>query len=103
MTFIRISAVQAKALIEADALIVDIRDPDSYRTGHIDGAVHVTADNVDDFVASNDHSRPLVVCCYHGNASQGAAAYFSGNGFEQTYSLDGGYEAWQQLQAEQGE
>jgi len=103
MTFIRISASQAKALMEADALVVDIRDPDSFRAGHIDGAVHVTADNVDEFVASSDLSRPLVVCCYHGNASQGAAAYFSSNGFEQTYSLDGGYEAWQQLQSQNDE
>lgn len=100
MTFIRISARQARELIDAEALIVDIRDPQSFAAGHIDGAVSVNGDNVDEFIASSDLSRPLVVCCYHGNASQSAAAYFSENGFEQTYSLDGGYEAWQALSQE---
>lgn len=100
MTFIRISARQARELIDTEALVVDIRDAQSYAQGHIEGAVLINADNVDAFIAGSDHSRPLVVCCYHGNASQSAAAYFSENGFEQSYSLDGGYEAWQALHEE---
>ncbi len=98
MSFVRISAQQARDLLVGDAQVVDIRDPQSYAAGCIENAVHITADNVDDFIQSSDHSRPLIVCCYHGNASQSAAAYFSENGFAQTYSLDGGYEAWQELQ-----
>ena len=98
VSFIRISAQQARDLIANEALVVDIRDHQSYAAGCIENAVHITADNVDDFIQAGDHSRPLIVCCYHGNASQGAAAYFSENGFLQTYSLDGGYEAWQEMQ-----
>jgi thiosulfate sulfurtransferase len=35
------------------------------------------------------------VVCYHGNSSQGAAAYLVSQGFSEVYSLDGGIEAWQ--------
>jgi len=34
------------------------------------------------------------VVCYHGISSQSAAAYLAEQGFRDTYSLDGGFEAW---------
>ncbi|MFT4862153.1 MAG: thiosulfate sulfurtransferase, partial [Pseudohongiellaceae bacterium] len=49
-----------------------------------------------DFIAAADTAQPLVVCCYHGNSSQSAAAFFAEQGFVQSYSLDGGFEAWQE-------
>ncbi|MDE0931482.1 MAG: rhodanese-like domain-containing protein, partial [Halioglobus sp.] len=41
-----------------------------------------------------DRDQPLLIYCYHGNSSQGAADYFFNQGFEDVYSMDGGYEAW---------
>jgi len=35
-----------------------------------------------------------VVVCYHGNSSQQAAQFFAGEGFNDVYSMDGGFEAW---------
>lgn len=96
MSFIRISVDQARKLIAENAIVVDIRDAHSYAQGCIENAVRIDADNVDEFIASSDLTRPLIVCCYHGNTSQSAAAYFSENGFLQACSLDGGYEAWQE-------
>lgn len=99
MSVIRINAEQASALIASGAIVVDIRDVHSFSAGAIDGAVHITADNVDEFIAASNRATPVIVCCYHGNASQGAAAYFSENGFEQACSLDGGYDAWRDFQS----
>jgi rhodanese-related sulfurtransferase len=42
----------------------------------------------------DDLDAPLIVSCYHGNSSQGAAAYLVGQGFSEVYSLDGGFELW---------
>jgi thiosulfate sulfurtransferase len=96
VAFTRIDVAQARILIETgNAAVVDVRDPASYEAGHIPGAEAVDQANVQSFVETADHSRPLIVCCYHGNMSQGAADYFSQHGFVETYSLDGGYEAWQ--------
>lgn len=77
-----------------DLNIIDIRDRISFSQGHIEGAVHVDNTNVESYLESQDRMKPLVVCCYHGNSSQGAAEYFSDQGFEDTYSLDGGFEEW---------
>jgi thiosulfate sulfurtransferase len=49
---------------------------------------------MDAFLAAADRDQPLLVYCYHGNSSQGAADYFFNQGFEDVYSMDGGYEAW---------
>ena len=97
MAYGRINVREAKQLIEEGAVVVDIRDPQSFAAGAIPNAIHITGDTLDDFIAKNDFSKPLIVCCYHGNASQGAAAFFAEKGFEKTYSLDGGYESWAEL------
>lgn len=96
MAYTRIDVARARALIENNnARVIDVRDTASYQAGHIPGADAVDQTNVETFIRNADRSRPLVVCCYHGNMSQDAAEYFSRNGFAETYSLDGGYEAWQ--------
>ena len=94
--FQRISPETAARLLAANAHAVDIRDPQSYLAGHISDAVRLDNDNVQAFVSSADQQRPLVVCCYHGNSSQQAAAWLASIGFSEVYSLDGGFELWQQ-------
>ena len=76
------------------ATIVDIRDPASYQAGHIPNAIHLSDNTVEKFISDTDKNKPLVVYCYHGISSQGAAAYFSGKGFKEVSSMIGGFEAW---------
>ena len=78
-------------------VLVDIRDPQSFTLGKIQNAVRIDNSNVERFITDSDFDKELVVYCYHGNSSQGAADYFSQQGFVQCYSLDGGYEAWKLL------
>lgn len=75
--------------------IVDIRDPQSFAMGHIPKAFLLDNNNVGQYIADTDKSLPLVVCCYHGNSSQGAAQYLAEQGFTEVYSLDGGFEMYQ--------
>ena len=81
-------------LEESSINVVDIRDPRSYSAGHIPTALSISDNNVQEFIDSADKEKPLVVCCYHGISSQGAAEYFSENGFNEVYSMTGGYSAW---------
>ncbi|PAU62566.1 thiosulfate sulfurtransferase [Pseudomonas sp. PIC25] len=92
--FKRIPPQQAQALREQGAVIVDIRDPQSFANGHIAGSRHLDNHSLADFIAHADFDRPLIVACYHGNSSQGAAAYLAHQGFAEVYSLDGGFELW---------
>ena len=75
--------------------IVDIRDNNAYQQGHIPGAFHLTNDNVHQFINDSDFEKPLVVVCYAGHSSRGAAEVLSNAGFETVYSLEGGMNFWQ--------
>jgi thiosulfate sulfurtransferase len=95
MAFKHLSVPELKAMMSEQTLtIIDIRDPQSYSAGHIENSLHIDNQTVDRLVSQTDHSIPLVVCCYHGNSSQGAADYLNEQGFVDVYSLDGGYQAW---------
>ena len=97
MPYNRISIDEAKALMEAGgATVGDVRAADAFSAGSIANAIHIQQETLDDFVASADKNKPLILYCYHGNSSQGAANYFAEQGFEEVYSVDGGYEAWRQ-------
>ncbi len=99
MTFTCISVAVAKKMIdERSAQIADIRDPQSFAGGHVPGAISVNNTNVSQFVADADHAKPLLVFCYHGHSSQGAADFFATQGFAEVYSVDGGFEEWRTTQ-----
>jgi thiosulfate sulfurtransferase len=74
--------------------IADVRDPGTFLAGKNENAVNVQQENVEEFLSTTDKTRPLVVYCYHGHSSQGAADHFFSQGCTQVYSVDGGYEAW---------
>jgi len=76
------------------ATIVDIRDPSSFKAGHIPNAIHLSDGTVEQFIIDTDKKKPLIVYCYHGISSQGAAAYFSEQGFKEVSSMIGGFEGW---------
>lgn len=95
MPFTRISISEAQTLIKKeDVTLIDIRDFASFNAGNIENSIHVTNENVQEIAESVNKNKPLIIYCYHGNSSQGAADYFSSLGFSECYSVDGGYEEW---------
>ncbi|VVP98116.1 Thiosulfate sulfurtransferase GlpE [Pseudomonas fluorescens] len=92
--FKRIPPEQAQTLREQSAVVVDIRDAQSYAAGHITGAQHLDNHSVAEFIRAADLDAPTLVVCYHGNSSQNAAAYLVAQGFSDVYSIDGGFELW---------
>ncbi len=91
---IDVQGAQEKAINE-EGVIVDIRDPQSYALSHPKDAIHLTNDTMGQFMNEHDFDTPILVMCYHGVSSQGAAQYLFNQGFEDVYSIDGGFEAWQ--------
>ena len=65
-----------------------------YGAAHIPGSTHLSEQNLEQFIKETDSDTALIVMCYHGISSQSASAYLSSRGFTETYSLDGGFEAW---------
>jgi len=97
--FAHISVDEAQHKLKHNkAKVVDIRDEASFATGHIPQAHHLTNGTLQQFMANTDFETPVIVCCYHGISSQQAAQFMIHQGFEEVYSLDGGFEAWRQNQ-----
>jgi len=92
-----IDVSEAKELIKNNKVtIADIRDTGSYQEGNIPDSINLTDQNIEEFMKTADRSAPLLVYCYLGNNSVGAAEYFANNGFTSVFSLDGGYVGYTQ-------
>lgn len=97
--FKEIEVEEAQKMLESGkAVFVDVRDNASYEAARVPGAIHLNDANVRDFVTKTDKSKPVVCYCYHGNTSQGAAAYLTDQGFQEVYSVIGGFEEWRQTE-----
>jgi len=93
--FRRIDVATARDIMSRGALVLDVRDAESYKRGHIEGSELATKENFQGFLSTAPKDKPLIICCYHGNSSQAYAKHFADHGFADVYSLDGGYEAWE--------
>lgn len=95
MNFKRISVDEVNQMNQAqDINVIDIRDPQAFAAGHMPAAVNINNQNAADYIEDTDKATPLIVVCYHGHSSQPAAQYFAAQGFEDVYSMDGGFEVW---------
>jgi thiosulfate sulfurtransferase len=92
--FKRIPPEQAQALREQGAVMVDVRDAQTFASNHVPHSQHLDNHSIHNFIREADLDKPLIVICYHGNSSQSAAAYLVGQGFSEVYSVDGGFELW---------
>lgn len=77
-----------------DAVFVDIRDPQSFTAGHIPGSQHLDNANLAQVLSALNKQQKIIVVCYHGISSQGAADYIANQGYTDVHSMDGGYTAW---------
>lgn len=91
----RIMVSEAKLLLQREDLTVfDLRDESSFAQGHIDGARYLSNANLEEAIMKTPRDKPVLIYCYHGNASQSGAKIFADFGFREVYDLIGGYESW---------
>jgi len=97
-TYRRISAEEALDHLatlgvgSGKAVLFDIRDEDTFASGHHPDARPLTNANLAGHLAELDRSTTVLVCCYHGNSSQGAAKFLADQGFAASCSIDGGWD-----------
>lgn len=93
-----------KMMEERGAWLVDIRDPQSFAQAHPRGAFHLSDGSLVSLMQQTEFETPLIVMCYHGISSVGAAQYLHHQGYEEVYNLQGGFEEWRKVaEVEQGE
>jgi rhodanese-related sulfurtransferase len=76
---------------------IDVRTPEEFAAGHIEGAVNYNVEGADfaTQVASLDPAGTYAVYCRSGNRSQAAVAAMSQAGVTGIYELESGIVGWQ--------
>ena len=79
-----------------DVEVLDVRTPEEYAEGHIDGATLIDFYEPDfaDRIAELDRGATYVVYCRSGNRSGQAVALMAEQGFTAVNDVDGGVTAW---------
>lgn len=70
--------------IEKDnAIVVDVRTPEEFKSGHVPGSVNVPIDEIYEHVDSlKSENKPLVLCCASGMRSARATRILKGVGVD---------------------
>lgn len=83
-----------------DIVIVDVREQSDYAAGCVPGAVHCSRGvlelDIDDVVP--DQNKTIITVCGGGSRSALAADTLQVMGYENVYSLAGGYKGWKQAE-----
>lgn len=93
--------LKAWNMIEQGALVVDVRTPGEFKSGHLPGAklipINQVSARINEFGA--DKNRPVVVYCHSGSRSGKAEGILKQNGFTNVHN-GGGYSALMSAKAE---
>ena len=92
--FKRISAAEAKQMIEQGVTVVDVRTPAEWHGGHIPQAQHVPLDSILARPRDVLKGDNLIFVCQVGQRSALAAEMAAAVGFKTLYNLEGGTDAW---------
>lgn len=76
-------------------LVVDVREPHEYNSGHIDGAKLAPLGKVVDAMAGVERDREIILVCRSGNRSGKAQRMLADLGFTSLRNMEGGMRAWE--------
>ena len=94
--FAAVSSQELIRLMNQGALVLDIRKPEQFALGHVNGAKQLASDQI--LTAGDNYKRfkekPVVVIDESGSLSAGAVRQLNHQGFTKAFSLRGGFTSW---------
>lgn len=91
-------AFETKLKATKSPILLDVRTPDEYVSGHIAGAIELDYYSNDFKARANklDKTKPVFVYCASGVRSNAAVVVLTELGFKEIYDLRGGIRSWAQ-------
>lgn len=81
----------AKQYQKGNIKVIDVRKPDEFEAGHVQGAEHVALDTINDNMDALSKSETLYIQCAGGYRSMIAASILKARGFEDVVNIQGGF------------
>src|SRR5687767_7888110 len=80
------------------SVLLDVRMPQEFEQGHIEGAVNINFfdPNFKNQLLDLDKDKKYYVYCKNDQRSERAAEFLLNNDYPEVYVLKGGYEAWKE-------
>jgi rhodanese-related sulfurtransferase len=91
-----VSPLEGKQLVDSGAVLIDVRTPQEFATGHARKARLMPLDTLSGSLGKISKNKPVVLICASGNRSKQAARLLLQSGYENVVSVRGGIHAWQQ-------
>jgi len=79
----------------SDHILIDVRTPEEFASGHIAGAVNIPVQQLEQRLSEVPDDKEIVVYCRSGNRSATASQILANSGYSDVYDM-GGIIAWQQ-------
>jgi len=92
-----VDAANARSLVEAGAIVIDVRSREDFDQGHIAGAVNIPAAGLRTLLPDDtafDRKQPIIICSADAALGAESIAIVNEAGFSGAVSLRGGVDAW---------
>ena len=93
-----VDATNFKGLVDSKAgLLVDVRTPKEFTSGHIAGAINIDWKNQKEFarkIAKISKDKTVLIYCHSGHRSGLATKFLKEQGYSKIYNLETGIMGW---------
>ncbi len=73
-------------LIRQGAIIVDVRTPGEYKSGHIKGSLNIPLDSIGNNLSKLKKDKSIICCCASGMRSASAKNILKSKGYNEVYN-----------------
>ncbi len=87
------SPKEARAAVDAGALLLDVREPGEWELVHVDGAVLIPMNTIPQRIEELPTDREICVLCHHGGRSAQVTSYLRAHGLN-AVNVSTGIEGW---------
>lgn len=77
-----------------EAVMIDVRERDEWRAGHVKGARHIPLGDLGARLGEIPRDREVLLFCRSGNRSGRATQFLRAQGYSQARNVEGGIIAW---------
>jgi len=82
-------AIDYNEIIKRGGIIVDVRTPGEFSSGHIKGSINLPLQSLQSNLTKIKKDKPVITCCASGMRSASAKSILSSNGFLEVYNGGG--------------